>query len=575
MVRIAVISSIFIVQALSSAPSASAQNPRDIIDLLGGIMRSAIAQAAQAEWQKLPPAEVTCVDQVLQSRGTSLRRSIEQGIAPTDARMSEARSICRAQFARPTSSPIRTGVQKSVYAVEGISLGDRVSFHGADYRKYECGPSEQFDGFTWCKKTYQDKEKRGSFTVSATVLHSSDGRAFYVNRYQEPAFWSASEAADDIQSLSRKFAEQPRISRLPNRSGLPNGIMAQWGQVTLESLDDQSIKILAEGKSPSKGILVDFIGNFTRSAKQGLPIYRVAGGPGFVWAASYDQQGRGTLRFFAVDASAYSPRVAINPAPTNPQPSTTQSATTPPPKPPRSPADIMGAARKGDPIAQLELGTMYATRQSLAKDDTQAVAWFRKAADQGNADAQYELGIAYDTGQGVDKDGSHALSWYQKAAAQGHQGAKKRLGEAGSIVHSLGSTVTAIQNGLPIVSDVDSRKQIEGIAARLATANDKMPLPDLHALRNEADVAIRILDEANDFKNVSEIADKRVAEIKALLKQITSDAQIVRDIEDAIQSLRKEQAGTNLSALKDAFAKLNSLYDSNRAKLNQLKFDVY
>src|SRR5271167_1309371 len=74
---------------------------------------------------------------------------------------------------------------------------------------------------------------------------------------------------------------------------------------------------LGEDKPLKKGIAIDFIGNFTQSARQGLPIYRLVGGAGFVWAASYNQGGRGTLRFSAVDASTYSPQPP--------------SATTPPP----------------------------------------------------------------------------------------------------------------------------------------------------------------------------------------------------------------------------------------------------
>ena len=65
-------------------------------------------------------------------------------------------------------------------------------------------------------------------------------------------------------------------------------------------------RLYERAKPLKKGIAVDFIGNFTQSARRGLPIYRLAGGAGFVWVASYNQSGRGTLRFSAVDASTYS-----------------------------------------------------------------------------------------------------------------------------------------------------------------------------------------------------------------------------------------------------------------------------
>jgi hypothetical protein len=76
---------------------------------------------------------------------------------------------------------------------------------------------------------------------------------------------------------------------------------------TLEPLDNESIKTLAEGRSPKKGYLIDFVGNFSRSAKEGLPIYRITGGSGLLWVASYDQIGRGTLRYAAIDPSGIHP----------------------------------------------------------------------------------------------------------------------------------------------------------------------------------------------------------------------------------------------------------------------------
>jgi hypothetical protein len=63
---------------------------------------------------------------------------------------------------------------------------------------------------------------------------------------------------------------------------------------------------LAEGKGPKKGLLIDFLANFVRSAKQGLAIYRIEGGPGFVWAARFDAKGRGIHRVAAVDVSGLS-----------------------------------------------------------------------------------------------------------------------------------------------------------------------------------------------------------------------------------------------------------------------------
>ena len=68
---------------------------------------------------------------------------------------------------------------------------------------------------------------------------------------------------------------------LPRQKKLPEGMLATWGKITLEPLDRDSLNTVAAGKSPKVGYLVDFIGDFARSAKEGLPIYRVGGGAGF------------------------------------------------------------------------------------------------------------------------------------------------------------------------------------------------------------------------------------------------------------------------------------------------------
>jgi ribosomal protein L9 len=199
------------------------------------------------------------------------------------------------------------------YAVDGVAVGTQLNFDSASYREYKCSPSDQFDGLTWCQKTRSDKERRRSYIAAYSLLHSRDGNILYINRTQEPAFLNPKEVEVNIQRYSRKIGESPRIMKMPHRGSLPDGLIAVWGKITLEPLDQESIKTLADGKNPRKGFLIDYLRDFTRSAKQGLPIYRIDGGPGFIWAASFDQKERGTLRLAAVELSGFSP--ASDPAP--------------------------------------------------------------------------------------------------------------------------------------------------------------------------------------------------------------------------------------------------------------------
>ena len=88
----------------------------------------------------------------------------------------------------------------------------------------------------------------------------------------------------------------------------------------------------------------------------------------------------------------------------------------------------MSLAQRGNPEYQFNLGEMYYNGISVAKDETKAVKWFRKAADQGNASAQYNLGMMYEDGKGVAKDETIAVEWYTKSAEQGNTSAQYNLG---------------------------------------------------------------------------------------------------------------------------------------------------
>jgi hypothetical protein len=292
-----------------------AQSGSDIINIFGGLVQTAISQAIQAEWRKLPPAEISCIDEDLRQRGTSIGQLAQQGFSPNDARLADVRRFCRGSVAQnPPNLASSPGVI-SIYAVDGLSLGAKVNFESSIYRQYQCSPSEQFDGFSWCARKVPESSKRGPFTSSYSILHSRDGTVSYVNRFLEPAWFSGNEANEDIARLAKKYGAQPNVMAMPQREGV-QGLMASWGAVTLLPLDADNVAQLAQGRDIRAGLMVDFLGNFRRSAQLGLPIYRLAGGAGFVWAANWDQGGRGTLRFFAVDASTLSgpvqPQVQAN-----------------------------------------------------------------------------------------------------------------------------------------------------------------------------------------------------------------------------------------------------------------------
>jgi hypothetical protein len=64
---------------------------------------------------------------------------------------------------------------------------------------------------------------------------------------------------------------------------------------------------------------------------------------------------------------------------------------------------LQSLADQGDASAQHILGAI-SNGISVAEDDHETVAWWRKSAEQGYAEAQCALGEAYRDGEGVDQN---------------------------------------------------------------------------------------------------------------------------------------------------------------------------
>jgi hypothetical protein len=318
------------------ASTASAQNAGAMFDMFTNMMRAAIVEHARTEWSKIPRDQAACLEQ----QGYQIGGFIQNGIDPNDPRLSGVRAACtpqrvlaRAAPQEPQRSPPpklqNAQDKKSPFFVDGIALGDRADVDSDTYKQYECEQSEQYPGFTRCSWQRSNDD-------SDSMMHAPDGVVVYVNRFIEPATFKPNEATEEVKRLSQKFSQQPKIFRMPRRPDGTEGLIAVWGALVLEPLDSASMATLAAGHGAQKGYLVDFIGHFSQSARLGLPVYSVSGGAGYVWAASYDKRGRGSLRFFAMDPSALISRYASS--------DKNDSGNTPPPGPPE-PAPLKDTQR--------------------------------------------------------------------------------------------------------------------------------------------------------------------------------------------------------------------------------------
>jgi uncharacterized protein len=192
------------------------------------------------------------------------------------------------------------------YILEGLSLGDDLT-RSRGYAALHCKRSEVFQSFIWCTRHHEDNGANGRIGTTIATLHSLDGRLVYMWKMVDPASFGSGDINREIDRLSKAYKQSPQIRVMPPREGLPSALIVSWGSVVLQPLDAESIQLLASGKSPGKGVLVDFLGNFRQSAQEGLPVYLIGGGAGALWSASYDERGRGNLRLTITDASQFAP----------------------------------------------------------------------------------------------------------------------------------------------------------------------------------------------------------------------------------------------------------------------------
>jgi hypothetical protein len=311
--------------------SATAQNLEEFFGGLGRQTQQPRRAVTQAEWERLSPGEILCVDNRLRRNRRSVNTLIDRGIGPSDNRVAGIVSDCRTatDAAVPNSAtpaaPV-TARDNAVYVINGLSLGGNVQVGSTIYLDYACAPSQLYAGFTACQRQTAERSRRRRISESTAFLHGADGSAAYIEQKLEPVVMDDDDARDEISRLSESYG-QARLLPVLDARGKPNGVIASWGAVSLQPLESERRAALATGTDDTPGMLIDSIGDPQRSAQLGLPVYRLGGGAGYVWAASWNGRGRGTLRVLAIDAAKL-PGASVETRATEPT-----VATAEPPKP--------------------------------------------------------------------------------------------------------------------------------------------------------------------------------------------------------------------------------------------------
>ena len=56
-------------------------------------------------------------------------------------------------------------------------------------------------------------------------------------------------------------------------SDVPHSIIASWGDVTLTQLDELTMEALRRGEPVTAGLVIDFLADSRKSAREGLPVF--------------------------------------------------------------------------------------------------------------------------------------------------------------------------------------------------------------------------------------------------------------------------------------------------------------
>jgi hypothetical protein len=235
----------------------------------------------------------------------------------------------------------------SLYVVDGITLAKSLWLP----RAYQCSPSEQFAQHSWCRLSRHEKGSRGAFTATTSVLRDQGRTVAYVNREIAPAFFAADEIEAEIERLSTRLGAPAREIRLAPREGAPKAVIVLWGKLQLEELTKKTASTDEPAGGPEKSLLVDYLGDVQQSRQLGLPVFRLAGGAGFLWSAS-DRNGRGHLRFLAADPAVLAGTKNLPSPTTERAPASAQEITEPAAK---GRAHVAAATRDGAvPAAERE-----------------------------------------------------------------------------------------------------------------------------------------------------------------------------------------------------------------------------
>lgn len=117
--------------------------------------------------------------------------------------------------------------------------------------------------------------------------------------------------------------------------------------------------------------------------------------------------------------------------------------------------NVLALAKKGDAVAQNEVGGWYYRGRHVKQNYEEALQWWARSAKQGNIQAIGNMGLCYQTGHGIAADSLKATQLYKKSIKEGNKALFNQnveLAQKGSIFSNM-LIASCYQNGIGVAKD--------------------------------------------------------------------------------------------------------------------------
>ena len=287
-----------IICAYSHAAIAARDRP-NILGIFGVVLNNALANQMRDLWLNPTNRDYDC----LTANDMTAEQLAAPGIGPSDPRTQRLSAECVAatKGAIAPAAATQLGDYNPDFAVSGLAPGGSVNPESSAYQAYRCKLSDEFSGYKWCTVKHPMTGKFGPYDSWVTVLHSNDNIVVFVLQDMLPAYFAPGDVEREIQRLSKHFGHAARVLTGDPRPEAPHSLIAVWGDLTLSPLDQSTMDALRRDETITSGLVIDFFSDSKRSAKEGMPVFQMGGGAGYIYAVKFDDSGKGRLRIVSVN----------------------------------------------------------------------------------------------------------------------------------------------------------------------------------------------------------------------------------------------------------------------------------